>query len=168
MGAANSRLGLTRTVTVSKCMRVCKHHMFWLHESSIGVKVRQVTATAKATPSMQSKNGVLSRLCSTATVCRFHQAVPHWTQRFGNTQTLESIVWSADGTFLYQGTVAPPRCSGDNSKVGAQAVRWQIPVAASSHTLVLWSHILLLPAWSHNANALATEGVACTRALFRR
>ena len=30
MGAANSRLGLTRTVTVSKCMRVCKHHMFWL------------------------------------------------------------------------------------------------------------------------------------------
>ena len=97
MGAANSRLRLPRTVTVNRCMRGCKHHMFWLHESSIGVKVRQVTAAAKATPSMQLKNGVLSRLCSTATVRRFHQAVPHWTQTFGNTQTgrlsLESIVW---------------------------------------------------------------------------
>ena len=67
MGAANSRLGLTRTVTVSKCMRVCKHHMFWLHESSIGVKVRQVTATAKEWSPQQA-------------VQHCYSTVPHQTQ----------------------------------------------------------------------------------------
>ena len=79
MGAANSRRGLTRPVTVSKCTRVCKQHMFWLARvlKCLCISKNDPHAKLVCKRSIQSywqqavqhcnlSDATLSRLCSTA------------------------------------------------------------------------------------------------------